>query len=122
MKELQNQVAGIVETLAGNFDNYCRECEIEHDDNLEECPDCSEALEPMSGFDYLTDALDIEYIVNGKAEYLGARVLVCFGGPNVWINTRSGMVEGYWWQDSCTLPFTDGIGLDDALSELWECR
>lgn len=78
--------------------------------------------EPMSAFDYLSDALDIEYIVNGKGEYLGARVLVAFGGPNIWIDTRRGIVEGAWWGDHATASFTDGISLDDALSELWACR
>jgi hypothetical protein len=78
--------------------------------------------EAMSAFDYLADALDIEYIVNGKGEYLGARVLVAFGGPNIWINTRTCVVEGSWWADRADASFTDNIGLDDALSELWACR
>lgn len=78
--------------------------------------------EQMTAFDYLQDALDIEYIVNGKGEYLGARVLVAFGGPNIWVNTRTNTVEGHWWADSCTASFTDNIGLDDALEELWNCR
>jgi hypothetical protein len=76
----------------------------------------------FSAFDYLEDALDIEYIVNGKGEYLGARVLVAFGGPNIWINTRTKTVEGHWWADSAFASFEDNIGLDDALSELWACR
>ena len=75
----------------------------------------------MSAFDYLEDALDIEYIVNSKREYLGARVLVAFGGPNIWINTRTKKVEGYWWNESASASFDDGIGLDDALEELWSC-
>ena len=78
--------------------------------------------EPMSAFDYLQDALDIEYIVNSKSEYLGARVLVAFGGPNIWVNTRTGAVEGVWWCDRAEASFADTIGLDDALSELWACR
>ena len=77
--------------------------------------------EAFSAFDYLQDALDIEYIVNSKREYLGARVLVAFGGPNIWVNTRTGTVEGHWWGDSATASFTDAIGLDDALSELFNC-
>lgn len=75
-----------------------------------------------SAFDYLQDALDIEYIVNGKGEYLGARVLVAFGGPNIWVNTRTNTVEGTWWADRSEASFKDNIGLDDALSELWACR
>jgi hypothetical protein len=78
--------------------------------------------EAMSAFDYLQDALNIEYIINGKGEYLGARVLVAFGGPNIWVNTRTGVVEGAWWADRADASFTDNIGLDDALSELWACR
>lgn len=76
----------------------------------------------FSAFDYLQDALDIEYIVNSKGEYLGARVLVAFGGPNIWVNTRTGTVEGAWWADRASASFTDTVGLDDALSELWACR
>ena len=75
----------------------------------------------LSAFDYLQDALDIEYILDSKREYIGARVLVAFGGPNIWINTRTGQVEGYWWGDSHTAPFTDNLGLDDALRELRCC-
>ena len=77
--------------------------------------------EPLSAFDYLQDALDIEYIVNSKKEYLGARVLVAFGGPNIWVNTRTKTIEGYWWADKATASFDDGIGLDDALEELYNC-
>lgn len=74
--------------------------------------------EDFSAFDYLQDALDIEYIVNSKGDYLGARVLVTFGGPNIWVNTRTNTVEGHWWGDSAYASFTDNIDLDDALSEL----
>lgn len=76
----------------------------------------------FSAFDYLQDALDIEYIVNSKGEYLGARVLVAYGGPNIWVNTRTGTVEGAWWSDKASASFQDNLGLDDALSELWACR
>ena len=77
----------------------------------------------FSAFDYLQDALDIEYIVNSKGEYLGSRLLVAFGGPNIWINTRTKQVEGYWWGDSCTMSYRrDEMGIDDAVGELWACR
>jgi len=72
----------------------------------------------FSAFDYLQDALDIEYIVSSKGDYLGARVLVAFGGPNIWVNTRTNTVEGHWWGDNAYAGFTDNIGLDDALREL----
>jgi hypothetical protein len=77
----------------------------------------------FSAFDYLQDALAIEYIVNAKAEYLGARILVAFGGFSIWVNTRTHTVEGAWWGDRMQqASFTDNLGLDEALEELWNCR
>lgn len=104
--DLKNHVQSIADKLTNGF--------TDEDANYDG--------EPMSAFDYLQDALDIEYIVNGKGEYLGARVLVAFGGPNIWVNTRTGIVEGAWWSDRADASFTDNIGLNDALSELWACR
>lgn len=75
----------------------------------------------FSAFDYLQDALDIEYIVNSKREYLGARVLVAFGGPNIWVDTKRGIVEGAWWGSHASATFKDGLGLDEALETLWDC-
>ena len=104
--DLQKHVESIARTLSEGF----AEDELNYDG------------EPMSAFDYLQDALDIEYIVDKDGDYLGARVLVAFGGPNIWIDTRRHMVDGYWWQDKASASFTDGIDLDGALSEIWACR
>lgn len=104
--DLKNHVQSIADKLSNGFTDD----DVNYDG------------EPMSAFDYLQDALDIEYIVNGKGEYLGARVLVAFGGPNIWVNTRTKTVEGAWWSDRADVSFEDNIGLDDALEELWNCR
>ena len=71
---------------------------------------------------YLDGMLDIEYIVSDDAEYRGARILVSFGGPNIWINTRTNMVEGHWWEESASVSYDDAIGLDDTLREFWDYR
>jgi hypothetical protein len=105
MNDLQNHVDSIAARLSNGFGDEL------NDDG-----------EPMGAFDYLQDALDIEYIVTGSGEYLGARILVAFGGPNIWIDTRRGVVDGYWWSDRASSSFADNIGLDDALAELWNCR
>ena len=104
MSELQVHVDHIAHNLSNNVINPIED-----------------GIEP-SAFDWLQDALDIEYIVNGKGEYLGARVLVSFGGPNIWVDTRKQIVDGYWWSDTKSARYTDSIGLDEALRELWECR
>jgi len=74
-----------------------------------------------SASDYLEDALDIQYIISSDKEYLGARVLVAFGGPNIWIDTVNQQVEGYWWGDKCIVSYNDAIDLDATLEELFNC-
>lgn len=110
MKEIKNHVKSIADKLTSpNWDELNESRDIENEGEF-------------SAFDYLQDALDIEYIVTSKGEFLGARVLVAFGGPNIWVNTRTGTVEGHWWSDSAYATFEDNLGLEDALSELWACR
>jgi hypothetical protein len=103
---LQNHVNSIAANISAGFTD----------------DDVNDDGEPMSAFDYLSDVLDIEYTVSGRGDYLGARVLVAFGGPNIWINTRTNTVEGYWWGDKATASFDDGMDLNSALEELWNCR
>lgn len=104
--DLQNHVKRIVETIERGLDSIERE-----DEGLS-----------MDGLEYLSDALDIEFIVNSEREVLGARILVAFGGPNIWINTRTKQVEGYWWSDKCVMSYdNDEIGLDDAIETIWSC-
>tara|TARA_R100000544_G_scaffold19059_1_gene9090 strand:- start:307 stop:642 length:336 start_codon:yes stop_codon:yes gene_type:complete len=75
-----------------------------------------------NGFDYLEDALDIQYIVSSDKKYLGARVLVAFGGPNIWINTQKQMIEGHWWSESEFAYYQqDNLDLDSALEEIYNC-
>jgi hypothetical protein len=74
--------------------------------------------------DYLEGVLDIVYAVRSDGEYVGAEILVGFGGPNVWIDTRRQVVRVAWWSAPVErdLPEEFCEGLDDALSELWSCR
>lgn len=84
-------------------------------------PDCSDYEYP-NACDYLSDALSIEYVVTANNEYNGAIVLVAFGGPNIWIDTRWNVVRGAWWGESCTVPYrNDALGLDEFLAEIRFC-
>jgi len=75
----------------------------------------------MSAMDYLSDVLDIEYRVGSDKKYRSSEVLVAFGGPNIWIDTKTEMVRGAWWGDGASLSYTDNMGIDDALEELFSC-
>ncbi len=76
----------------------------------------------FNAYDYLSDALDIEYVKDATGIDRGAIVLVTFGGPNIWIDTRWKEVRGAWWGESCTVPYSrDELGLDECLQDLCYC-
>tara|TARA_X000000368_G_scaffold189880_1_gene149724 strand:+ start:926 stop:1276 length:351 start_codon:yes stop_codon:yes gene_type:complete len=78
-----------------------------------------DANDIVTGFDYICDALDIEYRVSGIMTFVGAHILVAFGGPNIWINTQTNTVEGHWWGDSYTAGYTDTMSIGDAAEEMF---
>lgn len=68
------------------------------------CPHCGEISDPgdweqLSAWDFLADALDIEYIVSSRREFRSVRVMVAYGGPTIYIDTDTGNVELYWWSE-----------------------
>jgi len=92
-------------------------------DNIEEYNDDEqyEVGDIVTGWDYIKDVLDIEYTINSDRTFKGARVLIAFGGPNIWINTLTEEVEGYWWGLNARVPyFNDEMGLGQTLEELYE--
>lgn len=71
---------------------------------------------------YLSDALDMEYTVSSRGDYLGSRVCVTFGGPNIYIDTRNRKVQGYWGGDYVERSYSrDALGLDDYLEDTFDC-
>jgi len=101
---LQDHVDAIAQTITDGFNDDL------NDDN-----------EPYSAYDYLEGVMDIHWVLNNDKTYRGARLLVAFGGPNIWVDTESGLVEGYWWGSYAKASFKDNIGLDNALEELFSC-
>lgn len=105
--DLQNQVRMIARKIEYGFDRL--------DDESEESPI----------MDWLEGVLDIQWIVSSdKQTLLGARLLVAFGGPNIWVDTSRGIVEGYWWQDSAFESFDNtenSSELHDYLKMIWDC-
>ena len=73
----------------------------------------------LSEYDFIDNCLDIRYIVDSKGQYLGAQLLVSFGGPNIWIHTMDNTVKGYWYNEREEVSFTDNINLDDTCSEIY---
>ena len=73
--------------------NHCRSIADDITNGLkgewvEEFKKENEGEEPTA-YDYLNDALSIDYIIGSDGVFKGAEVLVTFGGPNITINTRN---------------------------------
>lgn len=124
MSDLEAQVRSIADVIKSGlpYSGECHECgEHVDEDNDGVCPECGHEHGIMDGYDYLSDAMDIEYIVGSDLKYLGARVQVASGGPNIWINTRTKTVEGNWWGETARASYSeDAMGIDYALEEMWE--
>lgn len=112
MRDLQDQVNSVAKELTDGFDAWAENWAEETDTDLDD----------ISIFDYLQDVLDIEYRVGSEGEYRGSELLVCFGGPNIWIDTKHNVVRGAWWGESAVAHFEDNMGIDEAVEELWNCR
>lgn len=78
--------------------------------------------EPMSMYDYFQDALDCEYTISSRGDFLGVRVYVTLGGPNVWIDTRNNEIAGAWGTDreSVWLPSEISEEINNIFEEYYE--
>ena len=93
------------------------------------CPNCGdvnavEDWETLGLYDYFSDVLDIDYIISSDRKTVrGARFLVAYGGPNIYIDSFSGSVELYWWSDRASYPMRRETidALDDFAQEMWGC-
>ena len=80
----------------------------------------SSEYEELGAGDYLYNILDYRFTINSSRQYLGSRILVAFGGPNIWINTLDKCVEGYWGSDEVKrYYYEDNLGICDYMEELY---
>ncbi len=68
-----------------------------------------EAIE--DGEDILEYALDIEYSIDSRGNYLGAVITTATGGPHIEVNTRYDKVVGYWGTDKIERSYEDNADL-----------
>lgn len=92
------------------------------------CPNCGEEieeseLEAVSMYDYLADALDVEYIVNSNKEFQSVKICVAWGGPGIYIDTDKKAVCLYWWGDSAFYSMSSEAveAVDEWAQEYFDC-
>ena len=88
--ELRRYVDGIAADLRALY---------EHEPTDEERERAEETGDSCDLYSYFSDALDVEYTISGRGDYLGSRIAVALGGPNIYVDTREGYVKGYWGCD-----------------------
>lgn len=89
----------------------------EHDaDNV---PD---GWDTASAGDYVSEALDLQYIVNADKTYRHARVIITAGGPNAYVDTEERALIVSWGSGSAreNLPAAFCEAIDEHLSEYWD--
>ena len=82
-----------------------------------------EDLEIATIGDYFDDFYDIDYVVGSDKHYKACRVLVAFGGPNIYIDTWEKEVQLFWWSDTAIadIPVNICDEIDEFFKMLYEC-
>ena len=101
-----------IEAYAAGEMKKCPECEtvfnidavtIDDDQTHITCPECAEEINLDDAFcgiwEYFNDCLDIEYRTDANKNYKSVCVTLAWGGPNVYVDTRTGDVELFWSSD-----------------------
>lgn len=80
-------------------------------------------IESASLFDYFNDYLDVDYIIDSKKQFKGARIMITCGGPNIYIDSYSGEVQLYWWGEraSAEIPANICDKINDVFREFYYC-
>ena len=80
-------------------------------------------LEVATIGDYFDDFYDVDYIVDSNKKYKACRVLVAFGGPNIYIDTWKKEVQLFWWSDTAIADIPDELcaAIDEFFETIYEC-
>ena len=73
--------------------------------------------------DYFDDFYDIDYVIGSDKHYKACRVLVAFGGPNIYINTWDEQVQLEWWSEKAIadIPKDLCMVIDEFFEEIYNC-
>ena len=135
-REMCQHIAETLESYVNGDVRRCPDCgeiinrDWENVGDAFRCPECGAVSNPddwdqLGTYDFLEDALDIEFRVGGRDRdsFRSVQIMVACGGPNIYLDTASKDVELYWWGDRARYPLSyDAVeALDDWASEYWGC-
>lgn len=136
-REHCKRIADDLEAVAEGRVYKCPECgelvgieNLVYDEDAQTytCTQCGKTfdecdLEPVGMLDYFADVLDIEYRIGSDRDFRSVRLLVAYGGPNIYVDTWSQQVELYWWTDRASFPLSSEVcdQINAAFEELFNC-
>ena len=119
LEQMKRMCEGIRDKLNGFRDGLVYDKET--DEMVEMPEDCEDCERYLSLFDYLLgDNLGIKVTTDLRGETMySCEICVAWGGPNIYIDTGTETVEGYWWTDRCSVPLDREICemIDDTVDE-----
>lgn len=81
--------------------------------------DLIEGLTDNEVGDYIADAYEVEHTITSEGTYLGSSLLTAGGGPTIWVDTRDGIVRGYYGNDTIERSFISNQTLSSMLEEMY---
>ena len=73
--------------------------------------------------DYFDNFLDVDYVVGSDKKYKACRVLVAYGGPNIYIDTWEQEVQLSWWGEHAEAYIPNDLceQIDEFFEMLYNC-
>lgn len=105
-----------------NFD-YCKRISEELEQYINGEITDEETGEELSLYDYFSDVLDFEFIINRDLSYSAVKIYVTLGGPTVWIDTYRGSVELRWANEESRYFLTSDVidAVNDYFEDYYNC-
>jgi predicted RNA-binding Zn-ribbon protein involved in translation (DUF1610 family) len=126
-------IAELLEAVAGGRMYRCPECgEMVEDNNLfcgcgyqvDLVGEDAEPWEQISFYDYFEDGvLDVEFRIGSDRKYRSVKIMVAWGGPNIYIDTAAKAVQLFWWTDRAEYPIDPDVvdAIDEWAEEWYRC-
>ena len=139
IKYVQNIVKDMADFASGNFfiydgdlfpidrDEFAKEKGCLYREGVYIMPDgekiADDDLEIATIGDYFDDFYDVNYVVDSNKKYKACRVLVAFGGPNIYIDTWEKQVQLFWWSNTAAADIPEELcaAIDEFFKTLYEC-
>ena len=74
-------------------------------------------------YSYFFNVLDYEFTISSRKEFLSVKVWITLGGPNIYIDTRSGEIVGHWGSDEARVYLSNEIceEIDEIFDDIYNC-